>query len=199
MNKTLKKDERVRNWVLIVYPDSAPEMWREILDNEHIPWIESPCHDKDVNPDGSTKKPHWHILLMFGGKKSYSQVAEISRELNSPSPQKCSNLVGMVRYFAHIDNPEKYQYKPSDIVGHCGADPQQYLQTASQKKAERYKRIKDMMDFVDMQGITEFADLLKYAREKRFDDWFQSLCDDSAFVMGQYIKSVRYSLERERK
>lgn len=192
-----KKDRRSRNWTLVVYPESVPENWRSKLDNMHVPWIESPKHDSDVNPDGTVKKAHWHILLMFGTKKSFEQVKEVSDELRAPRPQVCRNRVGMVRYFAHLDNPEKYQYKVSDIIGHCGADPQQYFETTSQKKADRYRYIKDMMDFVDEQGITEFADLLKYARTERFDDWFQSLCDDSAFVMGQYIKSVRYSIEKD--
>ncbi|MDF7683839.1 replication protein [Lactobacillus sp. ESL0679] len=193
-----KKERRSRKWTLVIYPDSAPENWRQVISNMHVAWIESPCHDKDKNPDNTVKKAHWHILLMFGSDKSFRQIKEIADELNAPIPQPCRNVVGMVRYFAHIDNPEKHQYKPSDIVGHCGADPQQYLETASQKKADRYKRIKDMMDFVDDQGITEFADLLRYARVKHFDDWFQSLCDDSAFVMGQYVKSVRYSAEKEK-
>lgn len=192
-----KKDRRSRNWTLVVYPESAPENWRELLDKMRVPWIESPKHDSDVNPDGTVKKAHWHILLMFGSKKSFRQVKEITDELNAPIPQPCRNIVGMVRYFAHLDNPEKYQYKVSDIIGHCGADPQQYFETTSQKKADRYRYIKDMMDFVDEQGITEFADLLRYARVKRYDDWFQSLCDDSSFVIGQYIKSVRYSSEKD--
>src|SRR5699024_11179639 len=55
------KDERTRNWTFVVYPESAPEDWREIIDDLHVPWIESPLHDKDVNPDGEIKKPHWHV------------------------------------------------------------------------------------------------------------------------------------------
>ena len=42
---------RTRSWTFIVYPDSAPENWRSILDEDHIQWIESPLHDKDLNAD----------------------------------------------------------------------------------------------------------------------------------------------------
>ena len=38
-----RKDERVRNWTFIVYPESAPDKWRDILDDMHVPWIESPA------------------------------------------------------------------------------------------------------------------------------------------------------------
>ena len=46
------KDSRTRNWTFVLYEDSAPDNWREILDDLHIEWIESPWHDKDVNADG---------------------------------------------------------------------------------------------------------------------------------------------------
>lgn len=53
-----KKDGRTRNWTFVLYPDSAPDNWRQILDDKHIEWIESPLHDKDVNANGEPKKPH---------------------------------------------------------------------------------------------------------------------------------------------
>ena len=40
----------------MVYPESAPENWREILDETRMRWIESPLHDRDINPDGTPKK-----------------------------------------------------------------------------------------------------------------------------------------------
>ncbi|MDF9633724.1 Rep family protein, partial [Bacillus cereus] len=82
------KDERTRNWTFIVYPESTPENWREIINDLHTPWIESPLHDKDVNPDGEIKKPHWHVTMMFSNKKSYEQIREITFQLRSPNPQK---------------------------------------------------------------------------------------------------------------
>ena len=70
-NKTI----RTRNWMILVYPESAPENWRDIISAEQVQWIESPLHDKDVfteldekgNPEhkaGQTKKPHYHIMIM---------------------------------------------------------------------------------------------------------------------------------------
>lgn len=47
---SLPADGRTRNWCAVVYPDSAPENWRDILDGQHICWVESPLHDQDVNP-----------------------------------------------------------------------------------------------------------------------------------------------------
>lgn len=190
-----KKDDRTRNWTFIVYPESAPADWRDKLDEEHIQWIESPLHDKDKNADGEVKKPHWHILVLFEGKKSYNQVKELTDRLNAPIPQKIASAKGMVRYMAHLDNPEKVQYKTTDIIGHGGVDVAEYLKPTS---SSRYQLIGEMMDFVKENHIIEIKDLLYYAREKRFDDWFPLLCDNSAYIMNSLIKSNRHAVQPQR-
>lgn len=183
------KDTRTRNWTVVLYPESAPENWREILDDLHIEWIESPLHDSDLNATGEKKKAHWHILMLFGGVKSYEQVKEITDSLNAPRPERCHNAKAMVRYMAHLDNPDKAQYSISDIVAHGGVDLAEMLRPSS---SERYSLIKEMILYTRSAGITEFQDLLDYAADERFDDWFPLLCDNSAFVIGQYIKSQRH-------
>lgn len=194
-NKGKKKDDRVRNWTFVVYPESAPENWREILNELCTPWIESPLHDKDFNPDGEIKKPHWHVMIMFPSNKSYAQIREITMKLRSPNPQKVQNAKGMVRYFSHLDNPEKYQYDKSDIVAHCGADLSQLMEIT---KGERHTLIREMMQFVRDNQIVEMMDLLNYAMEERFTDWFPLLCDNSAYIMDVYIKSNRHKADRSR-
>lgn len=183
------KDQRTRNWTFVLYEDSAPENWRDILDEEHIEWIESPWHDKDVNANGEPKKKHKHILLMFGGVKSYEQVKEITDKLGQPIPQRTHNAKAMVRYMAHMDNPEKAQYSPSDIIPHGGVDLAELLRPSC---SERYSLIREMIDYIRSSGITEFQDLVDYASSERFDDWFPLLCDSSSYFIGQYIKSQRH-------
>ena len=183
------KEQRTRNWTFVLYEDSAPENWRDILDEQFLEWVESPWHDKDVNADGEPKKKHKHILLMFGGVKSYEQVKEITDKLNAPIPQRCHNAKAMVRYMAHLDNPEKAQYDVSEIIPHGGVDLAELLRPSS---SERYTLIKEMIDYVRSSAVTEFQDLMDYAAENRFDDWFPLLCDSCAFVVGQYIKSQRH-------
>lgn len=188
------KDSRTRNWTIVLYPESTPKNWRNIIDDMHIEWIESPLHDKDINADGEPKKPHWHILLMFGGVKAYEQVKELTDLLNAPIPTKCHNAKALVRYMAHLDNPEKAQYSRDDIIGHGGVDIAEMLRPSS---SERYTLIKEMIAYVRKNNILEFQDLMDYASENRFDDWFPLLCDNSAYVVGQYIKSQRHRQSSE--
>lgn len=133
--KTQKKETRTRNWTIVVYPDSAPNNWRDIIDEWHIEWVESPLHDKDVNADGEPKKPHWHILLMFSSVKSYDQVLSLCQEVNCPIPKQVHNTKALVRYMAHLDNPDKAQYDITGIVAHGGVDVADLLKPSS---SERY-------------------------------------------------------------
>lgn len=187
--KSNQKSSRTRNWTITVWPDSAPSNWREIIDDMHIEWVESPLHEFDTNATGELKKPHWHVLLMFGGVKSYEQVLEAIQPLNCPIPERCHNAKALVRYMAHLDNPEKFRYSISDIVAHGGVDLSELLRPSS---SERYCLIKEMIEHIKSKGIIEFQDLLDYAMDYRFDDWFPLLCDNSAFVVDKYIKSQRH-------
>lgn len=189
-NKKQNKDTRTRNWTIVVYPDSAPDNWRDIIDEWHIEWVESPLHDKDINADGEPKKAHWHILLLFGSVKSYEQVRELTDELMCPTPFKCHNSKSLVRYMAHLDNPEKEQYNISDIIAHGGIDVMDLLKPSS---SERYTYIKEMKDWCNENDCTEFQELFDYAAEEHFEDWFPLLCDSCAFVMGQFLKSKRHN------
>ena len=177
-------ESRTRNWTFVVYPESAPENWRNILDDLHIEWVESPLHDKDLNGDGQPKKPHIHVGVFFAGNKTYEQVKEITDSLNCPIPQRCHSARALVRYMAHLDNPEKAQYNPSDIKGHGGVDVADMLRPAS---SERYTLIADMIAYIKDNNICEFQDLIDYARVNERDTWFPLLCDSCSFVVGQYI------------
>lgn len=185
-------DNRTRTWSFIIYEDSAPSNWIDILDEEHIEWVESPWHDKDINANGEPKKKHKHILLLFQGKKSYEQIKGITDKLNAPIPQRCHNAKALVRYMAHLDNPEKAQYSVSDIKAHGGVDLADMLRPSS---SERYSIIRDMISYVKSNHISEFQDLMDYAAAEHFDDWFPLLCDNSAYVVNQYIKSQRHRLK----
>lgn len=183
------RENRTRNWTVVLYPESAPENWRDVIDDFHIEWVESPLHDKDINPDNEPKKAHYHILLMFGGVKSFEQVKELTGRLNVPMPIPCHNAKSLIRYMAHLDNPDKFQYDISDIRSHGGVDIAEMLRPSS---SERYTILKEMICYVKNNDIKEFQDLMDYACDQEYDRWWPLLCDNSAYVVNQYIKSQRH-------
>lgn len=190
----MSKDERTRNWTFIVYPESVVNNWRSIIDEMHIPWIESPLHDKDHNADEEPKKPHIHVLLLFSGKKSYNQIKEITDSLNCPIPQICHDARSLTRYFAHLDNPEKWQYNVNDIVGHGGADPVEYLDLL---KSKLTVVLKEIFEFCSDNNITEFADFIEYCIYHDKQDWFRVATQYSTLPIKTYLSSARHRLRNQ--
>ncbi len=181
------KDQRARTWTFVVYPESAPENWRDILSDYHIPWVESPLHDKDVNPDGEVKKAHWHIILFFDGKKSFEQVQEITDALNAPIPQKTANAKGLVRYLIHMDNPEKYQYKREEIVCHCGADIDEYFALSS---SSRRVVLREVMEFIKDSEIDNYADFIGYCLDYEEWDWFDIATNHNTLAINKLLDAI---------
>ena len=175
--ETIKKT-RTRNYATIVYPESAPSDWQEILSNHHIPAFISPLHDNDVNPTGEPKKPHYHVILAFEGVKTWEQAKSIFDSLNGVGCEAINSLRGYARYLCHLDNPEKHQYLVEDVRSLCGADYSSTIGLATDK----YKAISEIIDFCVDENIISFAYLLEYARNERFD-WFRVLCDNGAVIV----------------
>ena len=51
------RNVKKRNWAFIVYPDSAPADWQEILRQTGLQCVVSPLHDSDLDPTGEPKTP----------------------------------------------------------------------------------------------------------------------------------------------
>lgn len=194
MSTEKAKDTRLRNWRVVVYPDSLPDNWVDILNESCVPWARSPIHDKDKNPDGTPKKPHIHLVLSFRGKKSFEQVKELLAPLNCPIPLKCDDIRGAIRYFAHMDNPEKEPYPISEIIGYNGLDVGLYTGAST---SQRYAYIDEMLDFIAAYNIIEFMDFMVYCKYKKRDTWYQCLCDNSAYIIREAIKSNRHRTKRD--
>lgn len=187
----MKKDDRSRIWTFIVYPDSAPENWRQIIDDFHVAGCTSPLHEFDKNPDDTNKKPHWHVLLSFDGKKSYEQIVDMIAPLHGPRPQKVESIRGMVRYFIHADNPEKYQYSRDALISFGGLDVNQYLEYA---EAIRKQELKKMREFIRDNGITEFSDFVDVC-DTMFPCWSDLLDSNSSYIISLYVTSMRHKRE----
>lgn len=74
-------------------------------------------HDKDINEDtGEIKKPHVHVVLKYGGRRTLTSVQNEYKKygLESRFCDTC-NERAMLRYLIHLDNPEKHQYSKNEI------------------------------------------------------------------------------------
>lgn len=177
--------KRTRNYGTVVYPDSAPENWQNILAEQFIPALISPLHDKDTNPDNNEqKKAHYHVMIMFDSVKTKEQAIEIFNKICGVGCEVIQSRRGYARYMCHMDNPEKFQYKQDDVRALCGAD---YIDIIG-LVTDKYKAIGEMIDYCKEYNIYSYSDLLEYCRMERFD-WFRVLCDNGTVVMKEYLKS----------
>lgn len=192
---TSKKTPRARNWTFVFYPDSAPANWEEIISGWQAEAYVSPLHDRDVNGDGSMKKPHYHVLVCFSGNKSVGQVQALSDQLSGikiiPEHNQVADKRITARYLVHYDNPEKASYDVGDIREFGGADRLQFFNGDKEDETATI----EMMAFCREQGIISFSTLADYAAEHR-PEWFRVLVTKRAYFMDKYIKSLAYELTK---
>lgn len=184
---------RTRNFATVVYPESAPENWQEILVEQFVPAFISPLHDKDVNPNGEPKKEHYHVIIMFEGVKTSEQARAIFELIGGVGCEVVQSLRGYARYLCHLDNPDKAQYSAENVRSLCGAD---YPGTIG-LVTDKYKAIGEMIDFCEWNDIVSYRDLLVYCRMER-QDWFRVLCDNGTVVVKEYLKSRQWTIQKER-
>lgn len=189
--KEKKTDNRVRNFATVVYPESAPDNWKELLAEQLVPAFISPLHDKDVNPTGEPKKPHYHVIIMYEGKKSDEQAKEVTTLIGGVGLEHVGSIRGYSRYLCHLDNPEKAQYNVEDVRSLCGADYTATIGLATDK----YKAIREMIQFCRDNHIVSYSTLLEYCADERMD-WFRVLCDCGTIVMKEYLKSATWTAAR---
>lgn len=199
--KDAKRAGRTRNYTAVMYPEDLPENWKELIDETHVKWIESPLHDKDLNPDGQPKKIHHHTLFMFENVKTLEQVknyfieifgeSETGSIIGVATPQTVSDKCALVRYFAHLDNPSKAQYDVADIIGHNGADPTEILRYS---QSETLEMMKEMQNFIIDNEITELCDFADAIKDIE-PEWYMILTTRNTVYFSAYIRSRRHKKE----
>lgn len=188
----MTNSEKARHWAIVVYPESAPENWKELLEEKHLAFAVSPLHDKDVNPDGEMKKAHWHVILSWDGPQRPSAAKKIADMLNAPQPVRLESVKGAYRYFTHKDNPDKYQYDEKDIRVFNGFDISTYIELT---KEEKYEAVSSIIEIVKDHRITEYFDLIIKLREEDYT-LFKVACDNTILV-NALVRSNRHKHEKD--
>lgn len=147
---------KARLWAFLLYPESMPGNWKDILAGAHIPVLVSPLHDSDVDDNGEIKKPHYHVLTIFDGPIPEMQLLDVLGDLNVKHVEKVISRMSYERYLCHLDNPEKYQYPIAEIQCFGGAVPKFCIDADFRDGFIAVTRI------IEQQGFTVYADLSRY-------------------------------------
>ena len=157
----IKNDLKKRNWSMILYDDSCSKDWEEYLISTGVPFSYA-YHDKDLTEIGEKKKPHYHVLICYDGPTTYNTAHELAIRVGAANGviQPVASVRGMVRYFCHLDNADKYQYNEDIIQCRNGFDPKDYFSlTVSQQKAIK-RRCTEFIRDNDIQYYNELIDAL---------------------------------------
>ena len=182
---------KTRNWATILYPESAKEGWRDILRGWCCQALLSPLHDKDENPDGTPKKPHYHLMCMWDGPKGQALMEERFAELGGVGCQPCNSSRGYARYLCHLDNPEKYQYPVEAVEAFGGAN---YLDVIA-LESDRRATIAEMCRWCRDEGCISFAALCEYAMDNK-PTWWQAITSNSTMLMFRFIRSLEDEMKK---
>ena len=197
----MSDNERYRNFATEVYLDSAPENWKDIISDLHLPVFISPLHDKDVYdkdiPErnikkGDPKKPHHHIQFQFEGKKSVKQVREIIEKFNGVGCEILGSARGYARYLCHLDNPEKAQYNTEDVICYGGLVYSAIIGCMVDKNTA----IREMLQFIRANDVISYSDLVDWSEEYE-PSWLDCLMNSGSYFIKEYIKSRTWKLHQK--
>jgi hypothetical protein len=186
-------DVKKRYWAFVLYPESAPADWRSEIQQRGLVAAVSPLHDRDVNPTGEKKKPHYHVILAYPGPTTYKSVERLTSELGQPIPQPLESIEGYYRYFTHKDNPEKAQYDELQIEGINGFDISSFVELT--KKEVQELKIKIQL-LIRECNIVEYAELMDILLDREMLTEYEIACNHTYFF-DRYICSRRCKLAQD--
>lgn len=181
-----------RNWAFVLYPESAPTDWRNFIQQTGLTCCVSPLHDKDLNPDNTEKKAHYHIILCYSGPTSYNVVKKLTDLLNCPIPQPLEQVRGYYRYLTHKDNPEKAQYDENDILYINGFNIADFVDLTSREINDIKLNIQTI---IRENNIYEYSDLMNLLLDSDMrTEW--EIASNHTLFFDRYIGSLRNKLSK---
>lgn len=196
MDQKVKRTARSQYYSFIVYPESAPENWIQLLESYHIQMLISPLHEPGKSgsepgePEGNELKPHHHVLTMFGSLKTADQVSKITQAVNGTLPFAVHSREGYARYLCHLDQKDKQQFKLDQVIELGGAV---YIDNIG-IPYNRDTILREMQSYVRVECIYSLGDFMDWCAEHNAT-WYRALTSDSAYIMKEYMQSKYWTMK----
>lgn len=208
MSRNVKK----RNWCFVIYPTkeqldnvgcsdydgsdgygSLPDDWLQMLQQSGLLFAVSPLHNRDKHEDatGKTKKPHYHVIVIYGSPTTYNNVKRLTDSLNAPVPKPLESVRGYYRYFTHKDNPDKAQYDETDIYSGGGFNISDFVELS---KSEVLQIKYELQKLIREKSILEYKHFMDYVQDN-YDRLYYDVASSNTIFFNTYIKSMRHSLD----
>lgn len=156
---------RVRHFSSVLYPNDGIDI-PELCKNFPYQCCLSPLHDSDIKDTdtGELKAKHYHFIMTVKGKIStwqFYQALSSTFGLNQFNTlETVGDISKLVRYHIHLDDPDKFQYDPSNILDFGGFSSLKYLGESGDL----------MTDLLKLKNIVREKSFLFYAE---LDDYLE--------------------------
>ena len=186
----MSKSVKSRGWLTLIYPDSGDINNVHLLDDRGLSYVISPIHDRDLMDDKvSFKKPHYHVLILWVSPTTLSCAQSFVDLIGGVGCLPCASVTGSVRYFLHLDNPEKFQYCFDDMISH-GVD----LFRLIASEEDDLRMLFDIFDWVRSNRVTSFRVTVDYCIANR-PDWARLIFTKYRENLWRYLRSFEYDLK----
>lgn len=190
VSETTGTKEKKRFHTFLLYPDSLPDDWKEILSGFKLPIAISPLHDKDeVDEKNLTdeqkelikkgekvyKKPHYHVIYVAKNPVTTDAVRKrLQRALGKDAVnlvQVVDSVIGMYEYLTHESESAKkagkHVYDSKDIKLLSGFRIGDYQSLSPEESKAIAIRLVDIVVDNEIMNIRE---LLRYLEDHKDDE-----------------------------
>lgn len=190
---------RAKYFATIIYPESAPENFRDIISSWNVRAYLSPLHDKDLvenkkslkskntTSEGQYKKKHLHCLVLMPSLKSKAQMKFLFSQVGGVGLEIVNDPILYARYLCHIDHPQKARYSEDDVVSFGNIPYKDYIK----QKSDNASDINAVFQLCQEHDIMYFSDLLDYVRTSK-PEYFDTVVKYT-YLFYSYLKSKLYS------
>lgn len=198
----MNTDIKYRFWEFIIYPESLPSDWKDILKDTGLPIAISPLHDKDTVTEhdmiidkerhsgykiGDLKKSHYHVLVVYRNPTTKNCVFKTFCEpLNTKRLMGFSGIKKRYEYLIHLNEIDKFHYDVMDIQTINEFNLKDFIELTSSEKDEIIKLI--IMQ-IWQTHIVEYSQLVDFYIND-YDKF--KLIREYCFFFKNYLNSVRY-------
>ena len=186
--------KRSRNFSFLIYPEGLADNFVEILNDSGGKGFYI-LHDMDKLEDGTDKKTHYHVLVMFENARTLNSVSRLAVRCGAVHGfvEPLKNVVAYARYLCHMDNPNKHRYESCEVTSFGGTDYEEFCETTSDKKKKKLGAVCQMIDFICDNKIYSYANFFEYCCSCRHD-WLDVLLIPSVGrSIIEYIKSKNWT------
>ena len=202
MDKIRNPPTKSKYFCSILYPDSSTYDVDKVIKSlaeEHLTFAVSPLHDRDVEDDGTPKKPHYHLLLAYSSATTLNNIRVWFNACGMPeselhSVRICASSLGYFRYLTHKDNSEKAQYDVSDI--RIFNDFDEIFKKFANTESDKIDNLVRIFQIVDELKTISFHNLIQYLMLNERDLFKMLTCSSAlAICVKEYQRSLEYDIK----